>query len=221
MKIKALISSFALLTLSGCQIADLTANDNSTSNSIDASGTNNVSALQSESQSLKVKEVAVKAKSAKSIELHYVVGTFQKLSNTDSKSIAPNDKELHYVIGTFYMDAGENEKATESLKNALMPSIAFKEALNYYGLHFDKLATDKLSQNKLYPSIALNYKDPNFEKLMSLSSQYFKESIAKVERFIQENPNQNEVHSLLPPLRRALKNTERALEYKKRLDAEP
>jgi uncharacterized protein YcfL len=214
MKINLLVTGLALLLLSGCQVANESTVEATPIQVLKAVPNTDSLALQDKISAREVKGTSTKAKnkSPDDKELHYVVGTFYKNSGTNTKT--PTDKELHYVIGTFYMEAGQNDKATESLVKALTPPLGFTQALSEYGLKFDVQST-----NSTKSSVALNYQDPSFDKMIYLSQDYFKQAISQLELFKQTYPNNEQVQKLLNNFRRALKNTEKAVEYKKRLDA--
>lgn len=127
---------------------------------------------------------------------------------------APNDKELHYVIGTFYMEAGENEKATESFRKAIAIDPKYWDAQYQLGAHLQAQGSKLRDQANV-----LKLNDPNFDKLIAESDEYFRQATVPLEAYITALPNDKAVLTVLSQLHRALKNTEKALEYKKRLDA--
>ncbi|MDH4473223.1 MAG: tetratricopeptide repeat protein [Fluviicola sp.] len=125
----------------------------------------------------------------------------------------PNDKEMHYVVGTFYMEAGQNEKATESLRKAVAIDPKYWDAQYQLGAHLQSQGTKIRTEAN-----ALKLNDPNFDKLIAQSDEYYKQALVPLEAYISALPNDKDVLLCLSQIYRALKNTEKALEYKKRLD---
>lgn len=129
---------------------------------------------------------------------------------------SPNDKELYYVIGTFYMEAGENDKATESLRKAVAIDPKYWDAQYQLGAHLQSIGSKIRSEAN-----TLKLGDPNFDKLIAQSDEYYRQALVPLEAYITANPNDKAVLQSLSQLHRALKNTEKALEYKKRFDEAP
>lgn len=125
----------------------------------------------------------------------------------------PNDKELHYVIGTFYMEAGENDKATESLRKAVAIDPKYWDAQYQLGAHLQSIGSSIRTKAN-----ALPLGDPNFEKLIAEGDEYYRQALVPLEAYIAAFPNDKAVLQSLSQLYRALKNTEKAVEYKRRLD---
>lgn len=129
---------------------------------------------------------------------------------------SPNDKELYYVIGTFYMEAGENDKATQSLQKAVAIDPKYWDAQYQLGAHLQSIGSKIRTDAN-----GLKLGDPNFDKLIAQSDEYYKQALVPLEAYIAANPNDKAVLQSLSQLHRALKNTEKALEYKKRFDEAP
>lgn len=129
---------------------------------------------------------------------------------------SPNDKELYYVIGTFYMESGDNDKATESLKKAVAIDPKYWDAQYQLGAHLQSIGSKMRTEaNALKPG------DPNFDKLIAQSDEYYRQAVAPLEAYVAAFPTEKAVLLSLSQLHRALKNTEKALEYKKRYDEAP
>jgi tetratricopeptide (TPR) repeat protein len=126
---------------------------------------------------------------------------------------SPNDKELYYAIGTFYMESGQNEKATESLRKAIALDPKYWDAQYQLGAHLQSQGAALRNEAN-----ALKVNDPNFEKLIAQSDEYFKQAVVPLEAYISAFPNEKSVLTILAQLYRSLKNTEKAAEYKKRAD---
>lgn len=126
---------------------------------------------------------------------------------------SPNDKELYYAIGTFYMEAGENQKATDALRKAVEIDPKYWDAQYQLGAHLQSIGAEL--RNK---ANALPLNDPNFNKLIAESDEYFKQAVVPLEAYIAGNPNDKQVLLILSQVYRSLKNTEKAAEYKKRAD---
>ncbi|HLP54700.1 MAG TPA: tetratricopeptide repeat protein [Fluviicola sp.] len=126
---------------------------------------------------------------------------------------APNDKELHYVIGTFYMEAGEDAKATESLRKAVAIDPKYWDAQYQLGAHLQSQGTKLRTEAN---NLKLN--DPNFDKLIAESDEFYKQAAVPLEAYIAAIPDDKAVLTCLSQIHRALKNNEKALEYKRRLD---
>jgi tetratricopeptide (TPR) repeat protein len=126
---------------------------------------------------------------------------------------APNDKELHYVIGTFYMEAGQDEKATESLRKAVAIDPKYWDAQYQLGAHLQSQGTKLRTEAN-----ALKLNDPNFDKMIAQSDEFYKQAAVPLEAYIAAIPDDKAVLTCLSQIYRALKNTEKALEYKRRLD---
>lgn len=127
---------------------------------------------------------------------------------------APNDKELHYVVGTFYMEAGQDDKATESLRKAVAIDPKYWDAQYQLGAHLQSIGTKIRTKANALP---LN--DPNYDKLIAQSDEYYKQALPPLEAYIAALPDDAAVLTCLSQIYRALKNPEKAAEYKKRLDA--
>jgi tetratricopeptide (TPR) repeat protein len=126
---------------------------------------------------------------------------------------SPNDKELHYAVGTFYMEAGQNDKATESLRKAIAIDPKYWDAHYQLGAHLQSQGA--AIRNK---ANALPLNDPNFNKMIAESDEYFKQAVVPLEVYINANPNDKAVLQILSQVHRSLKNAEKAAEYKRRMD---
>jgi tetratricopeptide (TPR) repeat protein len=132
-----------------------------------------------------------------------------------SEAIAsdPKNKQLYYTIGTIYIDLKENEKAEASLMKALEIDPNYVDAQYQLGAHLVTWASDmKLEANQL------KFGDPNYDLLMKKSEDLYKKAIIPLEKYIANYPKDKDVLKILSQLYRNIGNTEKALEYKRRLD---
>lgn len=126
----------------------------------------------------------------------------------------PNNKQLHYTIGTIYIDLGKNEEAEKALNRALEIDPDYVDAQYQLGAHLVTWGGDlKTEANKL----KLN--DPNYDKLIEKSNETYKRALVPLEKYIKAYPEDKAVLNILYQLHRSLRNTEKALEYKKRMDS--
>lgn len=126
----------------------------------------------------------------------------------------PENKTLNFYLGTIYMESGNDNAATNSLKKAIAIDPKFWDAQYQLGAHLSNIGSKKRNEAN-----ALKLNDPNFDKMIAQSDEYYKQAIIPLEIYISEFPNDKPVLNSLHQIYRALKNTEKALEYKKRLDA--
>jgi hypothetical protein len=61
--------------------------------------------------------------------------------------------------------------------------------------------------------------DPNYDILLAKGDDYYKKSLVPLEAYITKQPNDKEVLTILFQIHKSLKNSEKAIEYKKRADA--
>ncbi len=132
-----------------------------------------------------------------------------------SEAIAsdPNNKLLYYVIGTIYMDLGENGKAEESLNKALEIDPNYDDALYQLGAH---LVT--WGGNLRTEASQLKFGDPKYDQMIAESDAIYKRALIPLEKYIEKHPNDKQVLTILFQIHRSLGNSEKALEYKKRID---
>ena len=126
----------------------------------------------------------------------------------------PNNKSLHYTIGTIYIDLEENEKAEEALNKALAIDPTFMDAHYQLGAHLVTWAG-----NIKQEATSLKLNDPNYDRLIAKSNETYKRALVPLEAYISANPDDKPVLNILFQLHKNLGNSEKALEYKKRMDA--
>lgn len=129
-------------------------------------------------------------------------------------STDPNNKSLHYTIGTIYIDLQENEKAEEALNKALAIDPDFVDAQYQLGAHLVTWAGDIKQE-----ATSLKLNDPNYDRLIAKSNDTYKRALVPLEKYIAANPNDKPVLNILFQLHKNLGNSEKALEYKRRMDA--
>jgi len=126
----------------------------------------------------------------------------------------PNDAQLYYVIGTMYMETNDNQKAIDNLKKALEKDPKLMDANYQLGAFLLELGSKLRKQANELP-----LKDPNFDKYIKESTQYYNEALVPLETYIKAFPDDKAVLTCLYQIHRTLKNTEKEQEYKKRIDA--
>ncbi|MES2589997.1 MAG: tetratricopeptide repeat protein [Bacteroidota bacterium] len=126
----------------------------------------------------------------------------------------PKNKQLYYVIGTIYIDLKQNDKAEAALNKAIELDPNYADAQYQLGAHLVGVAS-----NIKVEASRLKIGDKNYDVLMAQSDEYYKKSLIPLEAYILKNPNDKEVLTILFQINKSLKNTDKALEYKKRADA--
>jgi tetratricopeptide (TPR) repeat protein len=126
----------------------------------------------------------------------------------------PKNKQLYYVIGTIYIDLKQNEKAEAALNKAIELDPDYADAQYQLGAHLVGVAGAIKEE-----ASRLKFGDPNYDKMLAQSDEYYKKSLVPLENYITKQPNDKEVLTILFQIHKSLKNTEKALEYKKRADA--
>jgi Tfp pilus assembly protein PilF len=129
-------------------------------------------------------------------------------------AIDPNNKQLYYVLGTSYIDLKQNEKAEEVLNKAIEIDPNYSEAQYQLGAHLYNWANDLK-----YQAGQLDYKDPKAPELDKQANAIMNRAIVVLEKYIDKNPNEKPVLDILYKVHYKLENTDKAMEYKKRLDA--
>jgi len=129
-------------------------------------------------------------------------------------AIDPNNKQLYYVLGTSYIDLKQNEKAEEVLNKAIEIDPNYSEAQYQLGAHLYNWANDLK-----YQAGQLDYKDPKGPELDKQANAIMNRAIVVLEKYIEKNPNEKPVLDILYKVHYKLENTDKAMEYKKRLDA--
>lgn len=126
----------------------------------------------------------------------------------------PNDEYLYFYIGTMYIDLKDEAKATENLEKAVQLNPKFNEAQYQLGKHYLDIASrlrDEASQ--------LDVKEQKkYDAMIAQSIEYYKKAAGPLEAYVAAVPNEKAVLISLYQIHKALKNTEKALEYKKRAD---
>jgi Tfp pilus assembly protein PilF len=126
----------------------------------------------------------------------------------------PKNKQLYYVIGTIYIDLKQNDKAEVALNKAIELDPNYADAQYQLGAHLLGVA----GQQKEDAS-RLKFGDVNYDILMAQSDENYKKALVPLEAYITNQPNDKDVLTILFQIHKNLKNTEKALEYKKRADA--
>lgn len=126
----------------------------------------------------------------------------------------PSNKQLWYTIGTIYIDLKQNDKAEQALNKALEIDPNYMDAQYQLGAFLLGVAGD-ISQE----ASRLKFGDAQYDVLMAKSDDYYKKALTPLENYIQKNPNDKTVLTILFQIHKNLKNTDKALEYKKRADA--
>lgn len=131
----------------------------------------------------------------------------------DAIAKAPKNKYLFFALGTLYMDKNDDQKVEANLGKAVEIDPAFMDAQYNLGSYFYGKGMDL--RNK-----SVDEKDPaTQQKMIDASTEYLKKCASPLEAYSNANPNEKEILRTLWQVHRALKNTEKAAEYKKKLDA--
>jgi tetratricopeptide (TPR) repeat protein len=126
----------------------------------------------------------------------------------------PKNKLLYFNIGTIYIDLKQNEKAEAALNKAIEIDPNYADAQYQLGAHLVGLASQCKEQ-----ASQLKLGDPNYDILLTKGDDYYKKSLVPLEAYIAKQPNDKEVLTILFQIHKSLKNSEKAIEYKKRADA--
>ena len=126
----------------------------------------------------------------------------------------PKNKQLYYVLGTSYIDLKQYEKAEASLNKAIEIDPNYSEAQYQLGAHLFNWANELK-----YEAGQLDYKDPKGPILEEKSKEVLNRALIVLEKYIEKNPNEKSVLDILYKTHYKLGNTEKAAEYKKRMEA--
>ena len=126
----------------------------------------------------------------------------------------PKNKQLYYVLGTSYIDLKQYEKAEASLNKAIEIDPNYSEAQYQLGAHLFNWANELK-----YEAGQLDYKDPKGPILEEKSKEVLGRALIVLEKYIEKNPNEKSVLDILYKTHYKLGNTEKAAEYKKRMEA--
>ena len=126
----------------------------------------------------------------------------------------PKNKQLYYVLGTSYIDLKQYEKAEASLNKAIEIDPNYTEAQYQLGAHLFNWANELK-----YEAGQLDYKDPKGPILEEKSKEVLNRALIVLEKYIEKNPNEKSVLDILYKTHYKLGNTEKAAEYKKRMEA--
>jgi tetratricopeptide (TPR) repeat protein len=126
----------------------------------------------------------------------------------------PTNKQLWYVIGTIYIDLKQNDKAEAALNKAIEIDPNYADAQYQLGAHLVGVAGGLKQQ-----ASQLKFGDTNYDVLLAQGDEYYKRALAPLDAYILKYPNDKDVLTILFQINKSLKNTEKALEYKKRADA--
>ncbi len=132
----------------------------------------------------------------------------------DAIATDPNNKQLHYTIGTIYIDLKENAKAEAAIEKALAIDPDYVDAQYQLGAHLFNWANDLMLEAN-----SLKIGDPKFNELKDLSDQKMDKSLSVLEKYIVNDPNNKAILTILYQANHKRGNSEKALEYKKRLDS--
>jgi len=127
----------------------------------------------------------------------------------------PKDEYLYFYLGTMYIDLKDEAKATENLTKAVELNPKFNEAQYQLGKHYLDIATRLRDEAAQLPQ----KEQKKYDEMLAESIVYYGKAAAPLEVYIQSNPNEKAVLICLYQINKALKNTEKAAEYKKRADA--
>lgn len=128
-------------------------------------------------------------------------------------AIDQNNKQLYYILGTSYMKMDNNEKAEESLKRAIEIDPDYNVALYQLGaLYYNWAAATRNA------AMDLDMKDPKVKELEARANELFTLALVPLEKYIDKNPNEKEILSILYKTNTKLGRIDKGLEYKKRLD---
>jgi tetratricopeptide (TPR) repeat protein len=141
-----------------------------------------------------------------------VVGS-QKYLN-EALALDPNNKQLYYVLGTAYMDLKENEKADNALSKALEIDPGYNDAQYQLGAHLYNWAAEMKKEAGQLPE-----NDASYEPLMEKATAMQYRSLELLEKYIAVNPLDKTVLEILRSTYSKLGNSEKASEYKKRIEA--
>lgn len=133
-----------------------------------------------------------------------------------NKAIAlePNNKSLFYVIGSIYLNLKQNEKAEINLRKALEIDPNYTEAQYQLGAHLYNWAAEIRSQ-----ATQLELGDKREPELMAQSNAKMAGAIEVLDKYLEKNPNDKVVLQILTETNYKIGNKDKAMEYKKRLDA--
>lgn len=126
----------------------------------------------------------------------------------------PKNKQLYYVLGTSYIDLKQYEKAEASLNKAIEIDPNYTEAQYQLGAHLFNWANELK-----YEAGQLDYKDPKGPILEEKSKEVLNRALIVLEKYIEKNPNEKSVLDIMYKTHYKLGNTEKAAEYKKRMEA--
>lgn len=126
----------------------------------------------------------------------------------------PKNKQLYYVIGTIYIDLKQNDKAEAALNKAIELDPNYADAQYQLGAYLLGVAGSIKDQAN-----SLKFGDVNYDILMAQSDEYYKKALIPLESYISKQPDDKDVLTILFQIHKNLKNTEKALDYKKRADA--
>lgn len=125
----------------------------------------------------------------------------------------PTNKQLYYVIGTIYMDLKQPSKAEEMLKKAIELDPTYTDALYQLGAHYLSVASGIREE-----ASRLKFGDKNYEPMIAKSDEVYKQALVPLENYLSKEPNDKAVLTIVSQIYKSLKNTAKALEYKKRAD---
>lgn len=153
----------------------------------------------------------------------------------------PNNKQLHYTIGTIMIDLGSGALAMygDSIARSFDEKLALKEKSEMYyakaetalnkALEIDPAYVDAQYQLGAHlvtwagiiktEASKLPYGDASYQMLEDKGEATYKRALVPLEKYIDAYPKDKAVLTILFQIERNLKNTEKALEYKKRADA--
>jgi tetratricopeptide (TPR) repeat protein len=160
----------------------------------------------------------------------------------------PNDKDLILQMVNISLDAGDNQTAEISLEEAIAKDPKNPQLWVAVGMVYEQLGKSEQAEKALLKGVELDPKsengnyslgahyvnlaaaqfeeaskmklnDPNYETVKGQSAANYEKAIPFLEKTLEINPDNVEVMNTLFRLYRQLGNSEKALEYKKRIDA--
>lgn len=135
-------------------------------------------------------------------------------SLNDAIAKDPNNKQLYFAIGTIYDKLGKGEEAVAAFEKAIKLDPAYEDAVYSLGAHYVNLAASQFEE-----ASKMKLGDPAYDGMKQASEENYKKAIPYLERSLELNDQNVEVMNTLFQLYRKIGDNDKALEYKKRMDA--
>ena len=127
----------------------------------------------------------------------------------------PDNALLHYNSGTIYIELKDNQKAEDALRKALELNPKYVDAQYQLGAHLYNWALQLKDEIDF-----LKMNDPREGELKALYEEKMSGAIVELEKYIENEPNDKGVLKIIYKAYHKQGNSEKAAEYKARLDAE-